>query len=102
GDISPYMQRSLLRVLQSGEIQAVGSNEIKKVDVKIICATHKDLAQMCEQGEFRWDLFYRITNSELRLPTLQERGAEEKKHYLDHLLESLSKKFNKPKPVKLG
>ncbi|MFN6014206.1 MAG: RNA repair transcriptional activator RtcR family protein, partial [Flavobacteriales bacterium] len=69
GDISPYMQQSLLRVLQEKEIMPVGG-KAKKVDVRVIAATNQQLVQRCEEGKFRWDLYYRLSVVELDLPTL--------------------------------
>ncbi len=76
GDISPYMQQSLLRVIQEKEIQPIGSSTIK-IDVRIISATNKNLANMCRDGKFRWDLYYRLVVTELSLPDLLERGSAE-------------------------
>lgn len=102
GDISPYMQQALLRVLQSGEIMPLGSTKTKKVDVRIISATHKPLEQLCEEGTFRWDLYYRLAVVELALPTLQERGAEEKKAMIDFFLKRVKKDLNKKQLLKLS
>jgi len=102
GDISAYMQQALLRVLQSGEIMPFGSNKPKKIDVRIISATHKPLEQMCEEGTFRWDLYYRLAVVELALPTLQERGAEEKKELIDFFLKRIKKELNKKQLLKFS
>lgn len=77
GDINPQMQIALLRLLQEGEIQKVGSNDIEKVDVRIIAATNKNLYEECEQGRFRWDLYYRLCIAEIILPPLRQRSAKE-------------------------
>jgi transcriptional regulator with PAS, ATPase and Fis domain len=102
GDISPFMQQSLLRVLQAGEITAVGDTKTKKVDVRVIAATHKDLVRLCEEGKFRWDLYYRLAIAELELPTLQERGQVEKEAMLDYFLAAQKSKFNRSKKLKLS
>jgi transcriptional regulator with PAS, ATPase and Fis domain len=102
GDISPYMQQSLLRVLQNGEITAVGDTKTKKVNVRVIAATHKDLVGLCEKEKFRWDLYYRLAVAELELPTLQERGQAEKKELLAYFLESQKSRFNRKKKLKLS
>jgi len=86
GDISPFMQQSLLRVLQEGEIKPLGSNEVRKVNVRILAATNRNLRNACREGHFRWDLYYRLAEVELHLPSLQERGAEEKRQLMAHLL----------------
>jgi len=76
GDVSPAMQQNLLRVLDSGEIQPVGSTNRTIVNVRIIAATNKNLALMVKQGEFREDLFYRLNVVGLRLPSLRERPED--------------------------
>ncbi len=96
GDISPYMQQSLLRVLQEGEIIPVGGTKAKKVNVRVVAATHRDLEAMCEAGTFRWDLYYRLAVVELTLPLLQQRGDQEKKALIDFFLKRARKAFKKP------
>ena len=73
GEVSAAMQSRLLRVIQEREIQPVGSDQTIKVDVRILVATHRDLARDVEQGRFRQDLFYRLNVVALRLPPLRER-----------------------------
>lgn len=76
GDMSLKMQKELLRVLQEGEIRPVGAKEIIKVNVRLICATNRDLKKMMETGEYREDLYYRINVVQLRLPPLRERKED--------------------------
>lgn len=97
GDITPYMQQSLLRVLQTGDYTPVGSPKDRKSDVRIIAATHQSLREACGQGRFRWDLFYRLSVAELRLPALSERGQDEKRALLDHFLRKKQKIFRRPR-----
>ena len=73
GDMSPALQVKVLRVIQEGTFTRVGDTETRKVDVRIIAATNRDLAAMVSAGEFREDLFYRIHVINLVLPPLRER-----------------------------
>ena len=73
GELPRATQAKLLRVLESGEIRRVGDNDAFKVDVRIVCATHRDLAKMVAQDEFRQDLLYRINTFEIQLPPLRDR-----------------------------
>ena len=73
GELPKATQSTLLRVLESGEIRRVGDNQPFKVDVRIVCATHRDLNKMVADGEFRQDLMYRINTFEIHLPPLRDR-----------------------------
>ncbi len=73
GELPKAMQAKLLRVLESGEIRRVGENKSTTVDVRVICATHRDLPAMVAAEEFREDLMYRINTFEIYLPALRER-----------------------------
>jgi Nif-specific regulatory protein len=75
-EMSPSMQTSLLRVLQEGEIKPLGANEFKKLDVRVISATHQDLEDRVKKGTFREDLFYRLYVFPIKLPPLRERGGD--------------------------
>ena len=72
-DASPQLQRSLLRVLQEGEIRRVGETENRAVDVRIISATNRDLKKEVEKGSFREDLYYRLHGIQIDMPPLRER-----------------------------
>ncbi|WP_343624790.1 RNA repair transcriptional activator RtcR family protein [Flavobacterium lindanitolerans] len=101
GDISPYMQQLLLRVIQEKKILKIGDTKEKKIDVRIIAATNRDLPQRCAEGHFRWDLFYRLAVTELTLPPLRDRGAKEKKELVDFFIESKRKLFKRSKKLRL-
>ncbi len=73
GELPRAMQAKLLRVLESGEIRRVGENESIHVDVRVVCATHRQLDEMVEADEFREDLLFRINTFEIHLPPLRER-----------------------------
>jgi len=73
GDISPAFQAKLLRVLQEREFERVGGSKAVKVDVRLICATNRDLEKMVKRGEYRADLYYRINVVSIFLPPLRER-----------------------------
>jgi transcriptional regulator with GAF, ATPase, and Fis domain len=76
GDMALEHQAKLLRVVQEGEVQRVGAGSGRRVDVRLISATHRDLRARAGAGEFREDLFYRLDGYELRLPPLRERGRD--------------------------
>jgi two-component system response regulator HydG len=76
GDASPALQAKLLRVLQTKEFCLVGSSKPRQADVRVIVATHKDLAGLVRQGLFREDLYYRVQVLEIRVPPLRERGDD--------------------------
>lgn len=76
GDLSLKAQAKVLRVLEEGEIQRVGSAEIKKVDVRVIAATNKDLKEEIEKGHFREDLFFRLNVVPVQSPSLRHRPAD--------------------------
>ncbi|MEO8358988.1 MAG: sigma-54 dependent transcriptional regulator [Vicinamibacteria bacterium] len=76
GDVSLTVQVKLLRFLEEREFERVGGNKTIKVDVRIVAATHRDLAQRVKDGLFREDLYYRLNVIEIRIPTLVERGLD--------------------------
>jgi len=95
GELPPEAQARLLRVLQEGEIRRVGSTQSRRVDVRLIAATHRDLKQLVEDGEFRSDLYFRLHVMEINLPPLRERG-DDIAQLAVRLLERTSKRLNRP------
>lgn len=73
GEMSESMQAKLLRVLQDGELRPIGSERTRRVDVRLVAATHRDLLALVESGQFRQDLYYRIAVVQVELPSLRER-----------------------------
>jgi two-component system, NtrC family, response regulator HupR/HoxA len=76
GEMSPALQVKLLRVLQDGSYLPVGGTALRKANVRIVAATHRDLARGVEEGTFRQDLFYRLHVLPIRLPPLRERAGD--------------------------
>jgi transcriptional regulator with GAF, ATPase, and Fis domain len=90
GEMSLRMQALLLRFLETGELQRVGSDRaVKRVDVRIIAATNRDLSKRIETGEFRADLYYRLNVILLEVPPLRQRPGDIRE-LLEHFLESYS------------
>ena len=75
-NLSPPGQMKLLRVLQSGEFERLGSSETRRVDVRVLCATNADLRQAIARGTFRQDLYFRLNVIEIALPPLRERRED--------------------------
>ena len=95
GETSLAMQSKLLRVIQNREIQRVGSPEVKKVDVRLVAATNRDLRAEVLAGRFREDLFYRLSSIEIRVPGLSER-AEDIPILVQHFLKKYAETYGKP------
>lgn len=76
GNVPKPLQAKLLRVLESGELQRVGSSKVRRVDVRILSATNMDIEVAVEEGHFREDLLYRLNTVEIRLPPLRERRED--------------------------
>ncbi len=95
GDMDPRLQVKILRFLETGEIQKLGNNKIKKLDVRIITATNRNLTNLIKEGSFREDLYYRINVINLRLPPLRERKVDIPllvRHFFQKFGPSLNKK----------
>lgn len=95
GEISLTVQVKLLRVLQERELERVGGIETINVDVRIICATQRDLKKEVQKGSFREDLYYRLNVVPVFLPPLRER-KEDILLLVEHFLDAYSKQMNKP------
>ncbi len=76
GEMTPQMQAKLLRVLQDQRVQRVGSEQFVQVNVRLVCATNRDLKSMVEAGEFREDLYYRLNVIHVHIPPLRERRED--------------------------
>lgn len=76
GEMPPDLQAKLLRVIQEGEFEPVGSSTTERVDVRVVAATNRDLAHMVELGTFRRDLLYRLNVFPIHVPPLRERGSD--------------------------
>ena len=94
GDISPAIQMRLLRVLQEGEFERVGDSTPIKVDVRIVAATNKNLADLVDRGVFRQDLYYRLNVVRLDLPPLRER-ADDLELLVAHFITQFNGKLSK-------
>jgi transcriptional regulator with PAS, ATPase and Fis domain len=95
GDLSKGTQVKLLRVLEQKQYEPLGSTRTEKADVRIVAATHSDLATLVAKGEFREDLFYRLNVMKLEISPLRQR-REDIPLLLEHFIRKLSEKTGKP------
>ena len=95
GNVPFRQQAKLLRVIESGEIERVGSSRSKKIDVRIISATNSDLSAACESGQFREDLLFRLNTVEIHLPALRER-REDIPALAMHFLSQYALRYRRP------
>ena len=95
GELPLELQPKLLRVIQEGEFDPVGSSETIKVDVRIIAATHRNLFDFTKEGKFREDLYYRLNVFPIEVPALRQRG-EDVGLIAQEMIDQFSKKLNKP------
>jgi transcriptional regulator with GAF, ATPase, and Fis domain len=97
GELPAHVQVSLLRVLQEGELERIGSNQVHRVDVRVIAATNRNLDQAMEEGLFRPDLFYRLNVVPIHLPPLRERRDDIEslaRHFLGRVAARLGRQFD--------
>jgi len=101
GDIPLELQAKMLRVLQEQEFERLGSNHTHKVDVRLIAATHRDLALMVRQGTFREDLYYRLKVFPIQVPALRQRADDVPKlvwHFTVHYAQRMNKRIEQIPP----
>lgn len=97
GELAPALQAKLLRVLQEGELQRIGESRVRKIDVRVIAATNRDLEQEVQQGHFRADLYYRLSAVRLVVPPLRER-LEDLPLLAEHFLDRFAREFKCLRP----
>ncbi|MDI3323612.1 sigma 54-interacting transcriptional regulator [Pontibacterium granulatum] len=93
-ELSPRAQATLLRVLQEGELERVGDNRLRRIDVRVVAATNEDLEQAVKEGRFRADLFYRLNVYPVHIPPLRDR-TEDIPLLIEHFLEKYHTLYNK-------
>jgi len=96
GELPLKLQGKLLRVLQDREIERVGGTQTISIDVRIICATHRDLARMVDEGRFREDLYYRVRVVPVELPPLRDRGEADLRRLIQHFIEKYARRHGRP------
>ncbi|QJB56797.1 sigma 54-interacting transcriptional regulator [Pseudodesulfovibrio sp. zrk46] len=94
GELPIALQSKLLRVLQEKELERLGSNKTRTIDVRILTATNRDLADLVERGKFRLDLYYRLNVFPIRVPALRER-KEDITGLLNHFLQQMATDYNR-------
>jgi Nif-specific regulatory protein len=98
GDLPLDIQGKLLRFLQERTFERVGGRETLRADVRVVCATHRDLERAVAEGLFRQDLYYRVRVVEIELPTLRARGAEEIEALARHFADTFARRYGRPAP----
>jgi transcriptional regulator of acetoin/glycerol metabolism len=98
GDMPLHLQTRLLRVLAEQEVMPLGSEKPIKVNIRVIAASHRDLRQLIERGEFREDLYYRLNGAILRLPALRERA--DKSYLIERIFRELCEQRQRPSRIR--
>jgi Nif-specific regulatory protein len=98
GELPRDLQGKLLRVLQDRQFERIGGSQTLHADVRVLCATHRDLEAMVAEGTFREDLYYRLRVVEIELPPLRARGSEEIELLAGHFAQSHATRYGRPVP----
>ena len=96
GDLPPDIQGKLLRFLQDKSFERVGGRQTLAADVRVVCATHRDLEQAVAAGRFREDLYYRVRVVEIDLPPLRARGPDDIETLARHFAEVYAQRYQRP------
>ena len=96
GDLPLESQGKLLRFLQDGSFERIGGRQTLHADVRVICATHRDLESRVAEGTFREDLYYRVRVVEIEIPSLRERGPEEIERLALHFADRYAERYERP------
>jgi transcriptional regulator with GAF, ATPase, and Fis domain len=99
GDLPLDIQGKLLRFLQERAYERVGGRETLRADVRVVCATHRDLRALVAEGKFREDLFYRVRVVEIVLPPLRARGEAEVLALAEHFADMYAARYGRPSPT---
>ncbi len=99
GDLPLDIQGKLLRFLQERAFERVGGRETLRADVRVVCATHRDLRALVAEGKFREDLFYRVRVVEIVLPPLRARGEAEVLALAEHFADMYAARYGRPSPT---
>jgi transcriptional regulator with GAF, ATPase, and Fis domain len=97
GDASPRLQSLLLRFLQFGELQRIGESDLRRVDVRVIATTRRDLRELVAEGEFRLDLYYRLNVIAIQVSPLRDR-LDDVPALLEHFLTDFGRQYQRPCP----
>ncbi|KIG14872.1 Response regulator of zinc sigma-54-dependent two-component system [Enhygromyxa salina] len=95
GELPLALQAKLLRVLQDHEFERVGGTQTIHADIRVICATHRDLLAMIDRGDFREDLYYRVRVVPIRLPPLRERGRQDLLRLVEHFVDRYARRHDR-------